>query len=145
MGRYCGNCASVGPDSKTTATVSFAEGALLAAGGTVLTSAAVAASPVAGGALAVGAVFTGAYQGTIALQQVITGRDPYTGRAIDSETRIDSAAGLVGGLVGGGLALRGAEITLPSGSRIAPLGNRTGNKKGGCQIDRNSCHDLTTN
>jgi RHS repeat-associated protein len=112
------------------ATTNFAEGVAIGAALTVVVSAAIASGTVIGGAIAVGAVGYGAYQGTIALQELILGIDPYTGAPLTTEQRIDVGAGLAGGFVGGGLALRPREFWVGDRCRIAPLGNRRGHPTG---------------
>jgi hypothetical protein len=74
----------------------------------------------------VGSVGWGAYEGTIALQKVVVGFGPYTGRPLSTEERIDVAAGLLGGLAGGARALRPPLEPEIGGVRIAPYGNRKG-------------------
>lgn len=64
------------------------------------------------GAVAVAAVRVGAYQGTVALQELILGIDPHTGSSLTTEYRVDVAAGLAGAAVGGGLAGGGAEVRI---------------------------------
>jgi RHS repeat-associated protein len=58
------------------------------------------------GAAAVALVGAGSYQGTIEIQKLVLGIDPYTGAPLSTESRIDTAAGLVGAGIGGGLTGR---------------------------------------
>ena len=67
---------------------------------------------------------------TIAAQKVTLGTDPYTGRELSADERWDIAANLLGGIVGGGLAMRGPEVKIGNDLRIAPLGNRSGHPTG---------------
>lgn len=114
----------------TSATHNFVIGVAAGAAATIAVSAGVASGTVAGAAVAVGVVGLGAYQGTIAIQELVLGIDPYTGAPLTSEQRVDVAAGLAGAAVGGGLAGRGPEIRVGDRCRIAPFGNRTGNETG---------------
>ena len=109
---------------------SFVGGLVGGAVGTVAVSAGIASGTFVGGAIAVGAIGVGAYQATIAAQEVLGGIDPYTGRTLSSDERADALAGMIGALVGGGLAGRGGEIEVGNAARVAPLGNRTGSKTG---------------
>lgn len=112
------------------ATKSFVKGVVGGAAGTVAVAAGSAAGATVGAVVAVGAVGAGSYQTTITVQRVVLGIDPYTGRSLTKDERIDSIAGLLGSLAGGGLAYKGREITIGKDFRIAPFGNRTGNQFG---------------
>ena len=121
------------------ASTNFVGGLAAGAAATIAVSAGIASGTIVGAAIAVGAVGAvgvGAYQGTIAVQQLIFGIDPYTGLSLTTEERIDIAAGVAGAAVGGGLAGAGREITfgpscrIPGLKRVAPFGNRTGNEYG---------------
>ena len=105
--------------------------------GTATVVATVAASPViaiGAGAAAVGAVAYGGYQLGKGIFEVGTGEEAYTGLEMSGEERIDEAAGIAGGLLGGGLVgkgfAQGREFTRGKGLRIAPFGNRTGHPQG---------------
>jgi RHS repeat-associated protein len=108
----------------------FLVGVVGGAAGTVAVSAGIASGTIVGGGVAVAAIGVGAYQATIVVQKVLIGIDPYTGRPLSSEERVDVLAGMIGALVGGGMAGRGAEIEIGDNVRVAPVGNRTGSKTG---------------
>jgi RHS repeat-associated protein len=112
----------------------FAQGVVTGVVGGAVVTAGVASGTVLGAAAAVGAVGYGSYQGTIALQELILGFDPYTGRPLTTEERIDVGAGLAGGAVGGGAAGgrlgRTGEFVIGSRCRIAPFGNRGNHPQG---------------
>lgn len=126
----------------------FVTSAVVAVAGAYVVSAllgvaAVAASPLlaAGAALAAaGLVAYGGYQTALAAYRLVEGKDYNTHAPLTTAERVNEGAGLLGGMMGGGLVgkgyLSGIEITGPIGPtgtprwRIAPFGNRTGNKYG---------------
>jgi RHS repeat-associated protein len=108
----------------------FAGGVATGAAATVAVSASIASGTIAGSLIAIAAVGIGTYGATIVAQRAIIGVDPYTGRVLTSEERTDALASLAGGILGGGLAGRGAEIEIGDNMRIAPFGNRTGHETG---------------
>jgi RHS repeat-associated protein len=112
--------------------------------GTIIVAGLVASGPV-GVVLAVALVGYGSYAATTNLYAAALGEDPYTGRAINAEDRIDIAARgvgqLAGSCAGGSGYAAGREFQVPwllgrspgpagKPGRIAPWGNRTGNEWG---------------
>jgi RHS repeat-associated protein len=99
---------------------SFAEGVAWGVAGGIALSAALASGTVVGGLAAAAIIGYGAYSGAMALNDVINGGT--------SEGRVDAAAGLLGGLVGGGWSAgrwwSSRELEFGSGFRLAPFGNR---------------------
>jgi hypothetical protein len=108
----------------------FFAGAAMGAGTVVATSAAVASGTLSGAAAAVAAVGVGSFYATASLSEVVTGEDCWTFAPLSAEQRVDRFAGLLGAFVGGGLAGSGREVRFGPNFRIAPFGNRTGNRLG---------------
>lgn len=121
---------------------SFVEGAAWAVVGGVVIAGAVATGTVVGGLVAAGMIGYGAWSLGAGLAEVVTGKDIY-GNPVSEESRIDTAAGIAGGVCGGAFSgrgfARGKEWSLPFGieqnpngkpGRFAPFGNRTGHEWG---------------
>jgi RHS repeat-associated protein len=110
----------------------------------VIGATSVAVAPVlafAAGATAIIAAGYGGFQLGMAIYELTTGREwswDGNGKILCDEDYIDRAAGFLGSLVGGGAVgggfMRGGESKVPGQPwglvRIAPFGNRTGNKYG---------------